>query len=226
MKKIAFVLAAAASFASAPAQATFWVQHGHGDYGCGGQGHQGCESPLQGDYTYDGNGGVIADLPFLNPLTSSINVGESFDIADVNVSLNELDHARWSDLKISLSHDGQVVWLTYEQGGSKKADGTFIFDDEASNLISGTGNNWKPGTYNPAGSLSDFNGLDSAGKWTLNIYDTKFNFKTGDLCDWTLQLTPTSAVPEPATWAMMIAGFGMVGAQLRRRRTGPVAVRA
>jgi hypothetical protein len=27
-----------------------------------------------------------------------------------------------------------------------------------------------------------------------------------------------TAVPEPATWAMMIAGFGMVGAGLRRRR--------
>ncbi len=28
----------------------------------------------------------------------------------------------------------------------------------------------------------------------------------------------TSAVPEPATWAMMITGFGLAGAMLRRRR--------
>jgi hypothetical protein len=28
----------------------------------------------------------------------------------------------------------------------------------------------------------------------------------------------TTAVPEPATWAMMIAGFGLVGGTLRRRR--------
>lgn len=28
-----------------------------------------------------------------------------------------------------------------------------------------------------------------------------------------------AAVPEPATWAMMIGGFGLVGASLRRRRT-------
>ena len=27
-----------------------------------------------------------------------------------------------------------------------------------------------------------------------------------------------ASVPEPATWAMLIAGFGMIGAQLRRRR--------
>ncbi|WP_443969822.1 Npun_F0296 family exosortase-dependent surface protein [Sphingobium sp. CR28] len=29
--------------------------------------------------------------------------------------------------------------------------------------------------------------------------------------------TPIPAVPEPATWAMMIAGFGLVGSALRRR---------
>ena len=27
------------------------------------------------------------------------------------------------------------------------------------------------------------------------------------------------AVPEPATWALMIMGFGLAGAGLRRRRT-------
>lgn len=31
--------------------------------------------------------------------------------------------------------------------------------------------------------------------------------------------TPADAVPEPATWAMMIGGFGLVGASLRRRKT-------
>jgi hypothetical protein len=32
--------------------------------------------------------------------------------------------------------------------------------------------------------------------------------------------TPGGVIPEPATWAMMIAGFGLVGAAMRRRRTG------
>jgi hypothetical protein len=26
-------------------------------------------------------------------------------------------------------------------------------------------------------------------------------------------------VPEPASWAMMVGGFGMMGAMMRRRRT-------
>lgn len=35
---------------------------------------------------------------------------------------------------------------------------------------------------------------------------------------WVVRGQATPGIPEPATWAMMIAGFGMVGAGLRRRR--------
>jgi hypothetical protein len=54
--------------------------------------------------------------------------------------------------------------------------------------------------------------------------DTKFKtnrndgFKLG-----ALGLSTVPAVPEPATWAMMIAGFGLVGGAMRRRR--PTATR-
>lgn len=36
-------------------------------------------------------------------------------------------------------------------------------------------------------------------------------------------LTATVSIPEPATWAMMVAGFGLVGAGVRRRRSATVA---
>ena len=42
----------------------------------------------------------------------------------------------------------------------------------------------------------------------------------------TAELLPAAAVPEPASWAMMIAGFGLVGASMRKRATRPVAVTA
>ncbi|MBB6226707.1 hypothetical protein FHS79_000865 [Polymorphobacter multimanifer] len=35
---------------------------------------------------------------------------------------------------------------------------------------------------------------------------------------YTLRLTGSAMVPEPASWAMLIAGFGLVGAAARRRR--------
>lgn len=38
------------------------------------------------------------------------------------------------------------------------------------------------------------------------------------VADWTLAANAFGAVPEPDNWALMIAGFGMTGAVLRRRR--------
>ena len=35
------------------------------------------------------------------------------------------------------------------------------------------------------------------------------------------QINAAAAVPEPASWAMMIGGFGLVGGMLRRRRVSP-----
>ncbi len=33
--------------------------------------------------------------------------------------------------------------------------------------------------------------------------------------------SPTGGVPEPAAWTLMLSGFGLAGASLRRRRTAP-----
>lgn len=37
-------------------------------------------------------------------------------------------------------------------------------------------------------------------------------------------ITAAAAVPEPATWAMLIAGFGVVGGAMRRRKIAPTAL--
>lgn len=45
----------------------------------------------------------------------------------------------------------------------------------------------------------------------------------GPLIDnFSVDVSPTAAVPEPATWALLIAGFGMVGAAARRRTRNTV----
>jgi len=71
---------------------------------------------------------------------------------------------------------------------------------------------------------NEFWGLDTtfipAGQYTLNIYGNNSN--TGSLGG---SITITEAVPEPATWAMMLIGFGAIGWQLRRRRS-PVLAQA
>ena len=52
--------------------------------------------------------------------------------------------------------------------------------------------------------------------WSLNDGKRHGEFITADF-----SLTPgsVSAVPEPATWAMMITGFGLAGTAIRRRRS-------
>lgn len=45
----------------------------------------------------------------------------------------------------------------------------------------------------------------------------------GDTFTYSILITSLSAVPEPATWAMMIVGFGAAGSMVRRRRTGVTA---
>lgn len=64
----------------------------------------------------------------------------------------------------------------------------------------------------PAGTYVAFEDLNGGGD--LNYHDETFVFTN---------VATTGNVPEPATWAMMIAGFGLVGAVARRRGGKTVA---
>lgn len=60
--------------------------------------------------------------------------------------------------------------------------------------------------------------------WTrrrINIAVDSGNFEIGDFAP--NASTFTASVPEPATWAMLILGFGLIGTSIRRRRRAPPA---
>lgn len=66
-------------------------------------------------------------------------------------------------------------------------------------------------------------GFNGTGFWLLDIPDntdtiTWSSSVQSGISNAGLYLTG-GAVPEPATWAMMIAGFGLTGAAMRRRKT-------
>lgn len=81
-----------------------------------------------------------------------------------------------------------------------------------------------------SGDISAFSGAT-----LYSIVGSTIGFNTGNF-DLTpvsggtpsrLTISTAAAVPEPATWAMMIVGFGMAGAALRsRRRAAPQAQHA
>jgi hypothetical protein len=62
-------------------------------------------------------------------------------------------------------------------------------------------------TFNEEASLLGLGGLNEGKKHGSKVAAT-----------FTLLAPQTAGVPEPATWAMMISGFGMAGAMLRQRR--------
>ena len=73
----------------------------------------------------------------------------------------------------------------------------------------------------------------NGGKLEVSLRDTNFNWgvfgtnpgqKYGAVVEANFKLIDLpSAVPEPATWAMMITGFGLAGVAIRRRRETLVA---
>ena len=67
-------------------------------------------------------------------------------------------------------------------------------------------------------TLSGWNNLTSV---VISGMDANGNF--GDYAIDNLIVNATPGVPEPAAWAMMLAGFGLVGATLRRRSTAALA---
>jgi hypothetical protein len=64
-----------------------------------------------------------------------------------------------------------------------------------------------------------------AGANTLQFVVTNIGQTSGNPSGLRVEFTASdvTAVPEPASWAMMIAGFGLVGAAMRRRTTAAIA---
>lgn len=76
-----------------------------------------------------------------------------------------------------------------------------------------SGSNLYFGFYDTANTYTSISFLNSSGSDGFGFDDLSVGSVT--------QVMP--AVPEPATWAMMIGGFGMVGGSMRRRRAVRVA---
>lgn len=112
--------------------------------------------------------------------------------------------------------------LTFNGGGTGIVDtgGTFLSTVQILGDYSATT------AHTIATFSSDYTVLQnfvySAGYTYFTVRTTNFQTNSPAI---SFSLLGASAVPEPATWAMMLVGFGMVGATMRyRRRKGAVRV--
>lgn len=72
------------------------------------------------------------------------------------------------------------------------------------------------GTYQPAGSLTGFNGQSPDGTWTLYFADLSSGGGNATLNGWSLDITDSSPVPEPINYALAIFGLVFVGGGIGR----------
>lgn len=81
-----------------------------------------------------------------------------------------------------------------------------------------TGNQLATATFTSIGSRTEMDALGLSSPYSETVrFDLTFGGE-GSFNN-TVNLSGVAAVPEPASWAMMLGGFGMLGGALRRRRT-------
>ena len=177
-------------------------------------------------------------------VTGNVDVVKSGDFGiTCSGSCVDLDGSSGPGKLTSLSsfafNAGDAVRLSFALGGSQRSS---AFDNYFVELTFGGatsvinyGFNWgagdivvfpnltTPGIYSstgiagtdPFGPHSVFFTAGSAGTLKFSI-GTSSADNIGPLLD-DVKLTIDARVPEPAAWAMMLAGFGLVGAAMRRR---------
>ena len=112
--------------------------------------------------------------------------------------------------------------LTGFNAATAKLTGNFGGDNEATLILNGTSTGNV--TTNFSGALAGFT-ITSGFVAGLNTFDVQLRdfgapaaFRIDNFAG-TAELAATNgAVPEPASWALMIGGFGLAGATLRRRK--------
>lgn len=148
----------------------------------------------------------------------------AYFVADdsVNESLSQLTKLYTGHYEIGFS-----AYLPYN-GAANPNNATFSGSIIGVNVANFSAQN------TPAGTWLNFSGvanIDQAGYYLTSfvynsfgnpakdiVIDRVYVTKTNKAATYEIPPTPTASLPEPATWAMMIFGFGMIGASTRSRK--------
>lgn len=169
------------------------------------------------------NGSVINDI---NPLTGTFTtIVRGVDVDGVSVSPDgAVIYGAGGGHVFGWNYSGTLV---YDSGNLGSPDGTGVI--QGNNLFSGNiianandGNVWllDPKAHTSViiasgGSRGDYVGVDNTnGTLFLTQTDSVYRLSCGPNC----QFTTVPGVPEPETYALMLAGLGVLGFATRRRK--------
>lgn len=110
-------------------------------------------------------------------------------------------------------------WYTLSQSGILATDFKLFDPSNFGAAGSTTGLDYAGGAITFGFAMRSAGAVDSAG---MPITDPSAGVLRAD--NFTIDIASASAaIPEPSTWAVMLTGFGLLGATLRRRRTASLA---
>ena len=149
---------------------------------------------------------AIADAKRTPSLTTSqLPISAQGTIVDLDVQLS-ISHTYDSNLAVYLvSPAGTEVELFSQVGGSGDNFTSTTLDDDAAIPVT-AGSAPFTGVYKPEGDLSQFEGEELSGTWTLRIYDTVKGY-LGTLNNWSI--TAVYAPPPPPAPEISIANVSV-----------------
>lgn len=149
--------------------------------------------------------GYLASDAYLGDKTDYIGGTFSFDFASALLD----DRYRNRPFLVLQGNNNQTIYADW--GPTPTASmSRFSIDLKAANFYRGTSTD----VTGPVSSaefaeiMSNLRVIEVFADWSGNVDTTRLD---------NVAMASNAAVPEPATWAMMLAGFGLAGAALRRR---------
>lgn len=156
-------------------------------------------------------GGGLSSASIRVTLFDGDSAAGDFDFNDNTFFVNGVSFGNWSSVATTRTNDTGTVQISSGTGfgNSILSTGFFTLSDAGSlsNLFASLGGG------SLAFTLFDVDPNDNFYDFTLGVDGSLIDIGQGPIV--------TPGIPEPATWAMMVLGFGAIGTAIRRRRTVP-----